>query len=336
MQVRETAPGSNVPIQGTERCSPGSAHNFFHITVQGQSDGSPPYLGTCLNAVPGQEHCIASWANSADWWGAHLGCKSGPTTTMFGAPTAANTKRSWSSCSFGLTPGETSLLIKGGCHSFQGVDAFPVPPSTCSGGGSTNPTNGFDSAADVWSIWANSQWTSETTGTTTQTTATTTTTPGKPGRVDVGKTVLLARRTKTSGCKLRPDPDRRCSPGAYYSKLTKQVICSPSFRTSSIQHVPGLETFAVELEYGLTPGHYGRSLEIDHIVPLELGGSNHIANLFPERLSAHPGYRVKDRLENKLHVLVCSGGAKLRAAQRGIASNWQALYKQVFGVSPRG
>ena len=160
MQVRETAPGTNVPIQGTERCSPGAAHNFFHITVQGQSDGSPPYLGTCLNAVPGREHCIASWANSADWWGTHLGCKSGPTTTMFGTPTAANTQRTWSSCSFGLTAGETSLLIKGGCHSFQGVDAFPVPPSTCSGGGSTNPTNGFDSAADVWSIWANSKWTS--------------------------------------------------------------------------------------------------------------------------------------------------------------------------------
>ena len=31
------------------------------------------------------------------------------------------------------------------------------------------------------------------------------------------------------------------------------------------------------------PGHYGSSLEIDHIVSLELGGSNDIAILFPSR-----------------------------------------------------
>jgi hypothetical protein len=37
--------------------------------------------------------------------------------------------------------------------------------------------------------------------------------------LDVGKTVLLAPRTKSSGCRLGPNPDRRCSPGAYYSKL---------------------------------------------------------------------------------------------------------------------
>ena len=42
--------------------------------------------------------------------------------------------------------------------------------------------------------------------------------------VDVGKTVLLAPRTQTSGCKLGANPDRRCSPGAYYSKLTTAVV----------------------------------------------------------------------------------------------------------------
>ena len=48
-------------------------------------------------------------------------------------------------------------------------------------------------------------------------TSTTSSTPPKTGTVDVGKTILLASRTKTSGCKLGPLPDRRCSPGAYYS-----------------------------------------------------------------------------------------------------------------------
>jgi hypothetical protein len=152
----------------------------------------------------------------------------------------------------------------------------------------------------------------------------------------LGKTVLLARRTRTSGCRPGPSPDRRCSPGAYYSKLTTPVICSSSFRTSSIRDVPESEKYAVEEEYGMAPGHYGRTLEIDHIVSLELGGSNDIANLFPERVDAGPGYPVKDRLENRLHDVVCSGALTLRYAQRAIASNWQLLYERVFGVVPRG
>ena len=155
-----------------------------------------------------------------------------------------------------------------------------------------------------------------------------------PGKVDVGATVLLQTRTKTSGCTLGALPDRRCSPGAYYSKLTRQVVCSASFRTSSVRNVPDSEKHQVEIEYGLVPHPYGSTLEIDHIVSLELGGSNDIANLYPEQADAHPGFHVKDVLENKLHTLVCGGQMALRTAQRQIAANWEGLYKEVFGAPP--
>ena len=56
-------------------------------------------------------------------------------------------------------------------------------------------------------------------------------------------------------------------------------------------------------------------MEIDHIVSLELGGSNDIANLYPEKANANPGYHVKDKLENKLHDLVCDGTMTLRSVQ---------------------
>ena len=152
-----------------------------------------------------------------------------------------------------------------------------------------------------------------------------------PSGADPGTTVLLARRTRTSGCKLAANPDRRCSPGAYYRNLTRSVICSPTFRTSTYRNVPTAEKHADEQEYGLTPKPYGSSLEIDHIVSLELGGSNNLANLFPEDAGLGPGYRAKDRLENRLHDLVCSGKISLRSAQQQIAANWQALYQKVFG-----
>jgi hypothetical protein len=150
--------------------------------------------------------------------------------------------------------------------------------------------------------------------------------------VDLGRTVLLEPRTRTAGCVLGPNPDRRCSPGAYSSGLTKAVLCSSSFRTGTIRNVPVSEKHAVEVEYGLAPESYGSTLEIDHIVSLELGGSNNIANLFPEEANANPGYHVKDKLENRLHALVCAGSMSLHAAQAGIAANWQRLYLRDFGV----
>lgn len=157
--------------------------------------------------------------------------------------------------------------------------------------------------------------------------------------IDVGKTVLLAARTKTSGCKLSALPDRRCSPGAYSSKLTKAVICSATFRTGPIRNVPDSEKHQVEIEYGLTPKPYGSTLEIDHIVSLELGGSNNAANLYPEEATfsdKSPGYHVKDKLENAAHKAVCAGTISLHSAQQQIAKNWELLYKKLFGVAATG
>jgi hypothetical protein len=159
-------------------------------------------------------------------------------------------------------------------------------------------------------------------------------TASPPTSPNVGKTVMLGRRTRGSGCTRGSNPDRRCSPGAYYSRLTAPVICSPGFRTGAIRDVPQSEKFQVEREYGMPASYYGRSIEIDHIVPLELGGSNDIANLYPEPGSGDASYYVKDELENKLHDLVCAGGITLRTAQQQIAVNWEALYRRVFSTAP--
>ena len=157
---------------------------------------------------------------------------------------------------------------------------------------------------------------------------------GSTGQVRVGSTVLLAPRTLTGSCTAGPKPDRRCSPGAYFSGLTKKVLCSSSFHTSSVRNVSDSTRHAVEVEYGMSPRAYGSTLEIDHIISLELGGSNDPANLFPERANAHPGYHLKDKLENAAHAWVCRGRIDLRVAQRKIATNWVAFYKLVFGMPP--
>jgi len=153
-----------------------------------------------------------------------------------------------------------------------------------------------------------------------------------PATAPLGRTVLLGGRVRTAGCHRGVLPDRACSPGARYSGLTKTVLCSAGFRTSSVRNVPESEKHRVEIEYGMAPKGYGRTIEIDHIVSLELGGSNDIANLYPEPGSGAASYHVKDRLENRLHRLVCAGTISLHAAQLGIAQNWLRLYKRVFGA----
>src|SRR5262249_51741302 len=87
--------------------------------------------------------------------------------------------------------------------------------------------------------------------------------------------------------------------------------------------------------YGIPRADYGRRYEIDHIVPIGLGGSNDPANLYPQGTSnASPVFRVKNTLENRLRALVCGGQLKLAPTQRAIARDWTKLYKKIYGTNP--
>jgi hypothetical protein len=75
-------------------------------------------------------------------------------------------------------------------------------------------------------------------------------------------------------------------------------------------------------EYGLPGTHSPGAYEVDHLIPLELGGSNALANLWPE---ASPGFHDKDKVEDYLHERVCRGQMPLEQAQRAIATNWTEI-----------
>src|SRR5262249_10797862 len=66
--------------------------------------------------------------------------------------------------------------------------------------------------------------------------------------------------------------------------------------------------------------------EVDHVISLELGGSNDVSNLFPESYSIQYGARIKDKLENYLHDLVCIHGLPIAVAQEEIATDWLKYY----------
>ena len=138
----------------------------------------------------------------------------------------------------------------------------------------------------------------------------------------------LGKRTKTAGCVAHGGlPDSACTPGAIFPNATVQQICTPGY-ASSVRNVPFSEADQVYAEYSIYH-HYSGQYEDDHLVPLELGGSNDIANLWPELASPTPGFHQKDQVENYLHDQVCSGAMPLKEAQTEVATNWIAVYNRM-------
>jgi hypothetical protein len=142
-----------------------------------------------------------------------------------------------------------------------------------------------------------------------------------PPRPKLGRPRTLAPRTKTRGCRLRGHlPDPACTPGGCFPGATRSVICRSGY-SASVRHVTESTKDNVYAAYGIAHRRTGE-YEVDHLVPLEAGGSNQLANLFPQPASPRPGFREKDRLENALSGLVCRGRIPLRFAQRMIATDW--------------
>ena len=129
-----------------------------------------------------------------------------------------------------------------------------------------------------------------------------------------------------------PLPDPHLTPGATFN-VSVATVCRRGYATS-VRDVPESEKQRAYAEYGVLH-HATDQYEIDHLIPLELGGNNSLANLWPE-LNDHPhGFlNTKDILENRLHSLVCTGAMSLRSAQTRIASNWVLAYHRYMGVWP--
>jgi hypothetical protein len=128
---------------------------------------------------------------------------------------------------------------------------------------------------------------------------------------------------------IRPDP--KLTPGATFD-VTLQDISEPGY-SKKVRNVTEELKREVYAEYGIAehqPGEY----EVDHLIPLSIGGSNSIKNLWPDSYRTVWNAQVKDRLEARLHALVIGCKLDLRTAQREIATHWIAAYKKYVDPSP--
>lgn len=133
-------------------------------------------------------------------------------------------------------------------------------------------------------------------------------------------------------------PTKSLTPGATNRAVTpatiKTTICKKGGYTKSIR--PPMEYTEALKKKQLKQSRYTdkkpRDYEEDHLISLEIGGDpKSPRNLWPEPYAGTCGAHVKDKLEDKLHTLVCTGKVQLRTAQHAISTNWVAAYNKYVG-----
>lgn len=154
-------------------------------------------------------------------------------------------------------------------------------------------------------------------------------------------------------CSYRPGtggaylPDSACTPGAIDPSVSQsnlaETICRPGGYTSGVRPPESLtEAFKRRAEAAYRDPVSSSHTELDHLVPLELGGASDTRNLWPEPDQGQPsqfdrsdsfGINSKDGVEDRLHAAVCTGQVSLSGAQVAIASDW-ATAEIRLGISP--
>ncbi len=127
----------------------------------------------------------------------------------------------------------------------------------------------------------------------------------------------MPNKTLTPGAVATTNAAKVCQPG-YARRVRPRGALWKQLKETAYQR------------YGILRGHrsyvdaYGvrhPAYQIDHLIPLEIGGAPaDVRNLWPEPIeSAHS----KDRVEDALHRLVCSGRMPMTKAQAAIARDWK-------------
>jgi hypothetical protein len=166
--------------------------------------------------------------------------------------------------------------------------------------------------------------------------------PGRSRAVPLDGAIITAPPGSCHSVDGLPDP--LCTPGDRDGRVTPDNIASTICVAGWSKQVrpPASVTEPIKKErmraYGRTAPM--QSFELDHAIPIALGGATSTANLWPQERQAFMGADAKDQLENHLHDLVCSGRESLSDAQQEIATDWIAAYckarlsKCASGVRP--
>ena len=158
----------------------------------------------------------------------------------------------------------------------------------------------------------------------------------------MNKIVLLMLVLLTNSIMAAPVlPDKNLTPGEVYTSDALIACAAHTGRESdSIRRVTYEVSQYVYSKYNLKDNHSGycsedkKGCELDHLIPLKLGGKNSVRNLWPQSYGGIDGAFKKDALEKTLIARVCRTSIKhpvaldIRTAQQAIANNWLEAYQK--------
>ena len=133
-------------------------------------------------------------------------------------------------------------------------------------------------------------------------------------------------------------PDPSCTPGAFNPSVTLSVLKNPDFKTGCLRNHATTEgeKNATDKDntydyYGIprnmnSQGH-GQVCELDHFIPLYLGGADTLDNIWPQcgptgASGENLYFKKKDKVEVYLGDQVRAGKMTLPAAREGIVKDW--------------
>lgn len=120
-----------------------------------------------------------------------------------------------------------------------------------------------------------------------------------------------------------PDNSKRCTPGTF-DRISKANVCDgdsphPTLHAADRREIVG--------EYGV-PDWSGLNGELDHRVPVFLGGRTEPENIWPE--PGKSSNNEKDALERRAYRRICFHdplGMRVRTGRRLFLADWRTTYR---------
>lgn len=176
----------------------------------------------------------------------------------------------------------------------------------------------------------------------------------------VGILIIKSQRAPKKYTSYIGEPSISSGPGKYWHSDTNDLMPNPLLspgeirttdsvviceqHTSEVRKTTSAMKKQVYAEYDVEP-HVGictdvirktkagtlvkESCEVDHIIPLELGGADTVNNLWPQPYNPDSGLgaHAKDRVEDFLHQEVCTKQLGVVEAQREMVVEWEQIYR---------